>query len=170
LLNLSKAEQTLDFKLPSNLTFGADTNLRANAQGGEVSFKVVSGPATIDANGKLVATSGTGTLVVKAVTPGDANYRGAEAQQTITLAKAGQALNFEIGTAPTFLTGSTRSIPVVMGGSTAVSFSIKESDGRASLASGSLVIGKIYGANSFTIKASATEDGNYARSRSHSSK
>jgi hypothetical protein len=100
-------------------------------------------------------------VVVKAVTPGDANYRGAEAQQTITLAKAGQALNFEIGTAPTFLTGSTRSIPVVMGGSTAVSFSIKESDGRASLSSGSLVIGKIYGANSFTIEASATADGNY---------
>jgi hypothetical protein len=242
LLNLSKAEQMLDFKLPSNLTFGADTNLRANAQGGEVSFKVVSGPATIDANGKLVATSGTGTVVVKAVTPGDANYRGAEAQQTITLAKAGQsvrftlpgsltfgadtslsatkldsavvsfevlsgpakiengklvpesgtgtvvvkavtpgdanyrgaeaqqtinlakagqALNFEIGTAPTFLTGSTRSIPVVMGGSTTVSFSINETDGRAILTSGSLVIGKIFGANSFTLKASATGDGNY---------
>ncbi|NBS50316.1 MAG: hypothetical protein EBS97_06910 [Verrucomicrobia bacterium] len=243
LLNLSKAEQVLDFKLPSNLTFGADTNLRANKQGGEVSFEVVSGPARvdengrlvatsgtgtvvvkavtpgdanylgaearqtitlakagqsvsfglpasltfgdeigltaskldnakvsfevvsgparIDANGKLVATSGTGTVVVKAVTPGDANYLGAEARQTITLAKAGQALNFEIGTAPTFLTGSTRSIPVVTGGRTAVSFSIKESDGRASLASGSLVIGKIYGANSFTIEASVTEDGNY---------
>ncbi|NBV97844.1 MAG: hypothetical protein EBT30_09945, partial [Verrucomicrobia bacterium] len=84
LLNLSKAEQVLDFKLPSNLTFGADTNLRANKQGGEVSFEVVSGPARIDANGKLVATSGTGTVVVKAVTPGDANYLGAEARQTIT--------------------------------------------------------------------------------------
>ena len=42
-----------------------------------------------------------------------------------------------------------------------MSFLIKESDGRASLASGSLVIGKIYGANSFTIEASVTEDGNY---------
>jgi hypothetical protein len=125
-----------------------------------VSFEVLSGPAKIE-NGKLVPESGTGTVVVKAVTPGDANYRGAEAQQTITLAKAGQALNFEIGTAPTFLTGSTRPIPVVTGGRAAVRFSIKESDGRASLASGSLVIGKIYGANSFTIEASAAEDGNY---------
>jgi hypothetical protein len=161
-ITLAKAGQSVRFTLPGSLTFGADTSLSATKlDSAVVSFEVVSGPATIDANGKLVATSGTGTVVVKAVTPGDANYRGAEAQQTITLAKAGQALNFEIGTAPTFLTGSTRSIPVVMGGSTAVSFSIKESDGRASLASGSLVVGKIYGANSFTIKASATEDGNY---------
>jgi hypothetical protein len=160
-INLAKAGQSVRFTLPGSLTFGADTSLSATKlDSAVVSFEVLSGPAKIE-NGKLVPESGTGTVVVKAVTPGDANYRGAEAQQTINLAKAGQALNFEIGTAPTFLTGSTRSIPVVIGGSTAVSFSIKESDGRASLASGSLVIGKIYGANSFTIEARATEDGNY---------
>jgi hypothetical protein len=150
----------VNFALPSNLTFGTEAGLVAGVRGGEVSFEVVSGPADI-VGGKLVATSGTGTVVVRASTLGNDDYRGAAATQTINLAKAEQALNFEIGTAPTFLTGSTRSIPVVIGGSTAVTFSIKESDGRASLASGSLVIGKIYGANSFTIEASATEDGNY---------
>jgi len=158
-LTLTKAEQSINFALPSNLTFGANTDLRAVAQG-VVSFEVVSGPAEI-VGGKLVARSGTGSVVVKAVTLGDGNYLGANAEQTINLAKAGQALNFEIGTAPTFLTGSTRSIPVVIGGSTAVSFSINETDGRASLASGSLVVGKIFGADSFTLRATALENGDY---------
>ena len=160
-INLAKAGQRVNFALPSNLTFGENTGLSATKlDSAVVSFEVVSGPAEI-VGGKLVARSGTGSVVVKAVTLGDGNYLGANAEQTINLAKAGQALNFEIGTAPTFLTGSTRSIPVVIGGSTAVSFSINETDGRASLASGSLVVGKIFGADSFTLRATALENGDY---------
>ena len=158
---MAKAGQRVSFTLPGSLTFGTDTGLSATKlDSAVVSFEVVSGPAEI-VGGKLVARSGTGSVVVKAVTLGDGNYLGANAEQTINLAKAGQALNFEIGTAPTFLTGSTRSIPVVIGGSTAVSFSINETDGRASLASGSLVVGKIFGADSFTLRATALENGDY---------
>ena len=55
-------------------------------------FEVVSGPASV-VNGKLVATSGTGEVVIRS-TPGNENYLGADAVQTITLAKAGQSVNF----------------------------------------------------------------------------
>jgi len=161
-INLAKAGQSLSFGLPASLTFGDDTGLFASKlDSAKVSFEVVSGPATIDANGKLVATSGTGTVVVKAVTPGDANYRGAEAQQTITLAKAGQTLSFGNGPALSLLTGGTYTAPIPTGGLSDLSLSILETDGRAVLGSDSITIGKIYGANSFTLQANAFENANY---------
>ena len=163
---MAKAGQSVSFGLPASLTFGDDTGLFASKlDSAKVSFEVLSGPATIDANGKLVATSGTGTVVVKAVTPGDANYRGAEAQQTITLAKAGQTLSFGNGPALSLSTGGTYTAPIPTGGLSDLNLSILETDGRAVLGSDSITIGKIYGANSFTLRASASENTNYLKAQ-----
>jgi hypothetical protein len=109
----------------------------------------------------LVATSGTGSVVVKAVTVGDANYLGANAEQTINLAKAGQTLSFGNGPALRFSTGVTYSAPIPTGGLSDLNLSILETDGRAVLGSDSITIGKIYGANSFTLQANAFENANY---------
>ena len=163
-LTIFQAEQSVNFALPSNLTFGTEAGLVAGVRGGVVSFEVLSGPAKIE-NGKLVPDSGTGTVVVKAVTPGDANYRGAEAQQTITLAKAGQTLSFGNGPALSLLTGGTYTAPIPTGGLSDLNLSILETDGRAVLGSDSITVGKIYGANSFTMRASASENTSYLKAQ-----
>jgi len=160
-INLAKAGQRVNFALPSNLTFGENTGLSATKlDSAVVSFEVVSGPATIE-NGRLVATSGTGSVVVKAVTVGDANYLGANAEQTINLAKAGQTLSFGNGPTLSLSTGGTYSAPIPTGGLSGLNLSILETDGRAVLGSESITIGKIYGANSFTLQANAFENANY---------
>ena len=58
-------------------------------------------------------------------------------------------------------TGSTYSLPAVNVPPSSVSFSILETDGRAKLEGGFLSIGKILGANSFTVRASFPGSANY---------
>ena len=157
-LTLTKAEQSINFALPSNLTFGANTDLRAVAQG-EVSFEVVSGPATINANGKLVATSGTGTVVVKAVTPGDGNYRGAEAQQTITLAKAGQSVNFTFPTSLTYDT--TASLGATVTGAGSVTYELVNAADSSLVSISGGVLRATSGTGSVVVRATAAGDQNY---------
>jgi len=123
----------------------------------------LSGPAKIE-NGKLVPESGTGTVVVKAVTPGDANYRGAEAQQTITLAKAAQMLT--IDRPALALTGGAFTLAASGSMTGPVDFSILEKDGRANVRpDGVVTLGKILGANTFTIRADVAGSANYLSGR-----
>jgi len=160
-ITLAKADQSVSFTLPSNLTFNASTGLSATAlDSGTVSFTVLSGPGTIDGSGRLVATSGTGSVVVRATAVGDGNYNSAFQDQTITLSKANQVLNF--GTVPARLTGSSASLPVFGVQVGSPNFSVLETDGRATVDSVGLVsIGKILGADSFTLRAAAAGDNNY---------
>ena len=160
-VNLAKAGQSVRFTLPGSLTFGTDTSLSATKlDSAVVSFEVVSGPARIE-GGKLVATSGTGSVVVRAYTLGDDNYLGSSVTQAVNLAKAGQTLSFGNGPALRFSTGVTYSAPIPTGGLSDLNLSILETDGRAVLGSDSITIGKIYGANSFTLQANAFENANY---------
>ncbi|NBQ56130.1 MAG: hypothetical protein EBU36_05750, partial [Verrucomicrobia bacterium] len=162
-ITLAKAGQSVNFTLPSTLTYNTSTGLSATAQdsSGSVSFSLVSGPAKFELNGQLKALSGTGTVVVRATAAGDQNYSSAFAEQTIQLTKASQNLSFT--TVPSLLTGSSGSMPVLSGAQVgAPTFSILETDGRASIdSSGNLQIGKILGAASFTIHATAMGDSNY---------
>ncbi|NDA10119.1 MAG: hypothetical protein EBZ07_04640, partial [Verrucomicrobia bacterium] len=106
-ITLAKADQSVSFTLPSNLTFNASTGLSATAlDSGTVSFQVLSGPGTIDVNGNLVATSGTGSVVVRATAAGDSNYNGAFQDQTITLAKASQSVSLTVPSNLTFNTST----------------------------------------------------------------
>ncbi|NBS13437.1 MAG: hypothetical protein EBT57_01240, partial [Verrucomicrobia bacterium] len=160
-ITLAKADQSVSFTLPSNLTFNASTGLSATAlDSGTVSFTVLSGPGTIDGSGRLVATSGTGSVVVRATAAGDGNYNGAFRDQAITLTKANQNLNF--GTTAARLTGSSASLPVFGIQVGAPTFSILETDGRATVDTGGIVtVGKILGADSFTIRATAVGNDNF---------
>jgi hypothetical protein len=162
-INLAKAGQSVRFTLPGSLTFGADTDLSATKlDSAVVSFEVVSGPAKIE-GGKLVATSGTGSVVVKAVTVGDGNYFGANAEQTITLAKAGQTL--VIATPAPALSGGAFTLAASGSRTGPVAFSILDTDGRARLKDGVVTVGKILGADTFTVRADVAGSANYLGGR-----
>ncbi|NCZ96515.1 hypothetical protein EBZ02_05045, partial [bacterium] len=100
-LNVLKAGQSVSFGSVGSLAFGQSVDLVASALAGAVNYEVVSGPASL-VNGKLVASSGTGSVVVRAVTAGNDNYLGASAVQTITLAKADQSVSFTLPSNLTF--------------------------------------------------------------------
>ena len=102
ILNILKATQSVSFDSIGSLTFGQSANMVASALAGDVSFTVLSGPGTIDGSGKLVATSGTGSVVVRATAAGDGNYNGAFQDQAITLAKANQTVSFTLPSSLTF--------------------------------------------------------------------
>ncbi|NDC80871.1 MAG: hypothetical protein EB090_06370 [Verrucomicrobia bacterium] len=158
-LNVFKAPQNVFFGSVGSLAYGQEVNLVAAALGGNLVYEVVSGSASV-VNGKLVANSGTGTVKIRAVTLGDGNYLGASAEQTITLTKANQNLNF--GVVPARLTGSVASLPVSGVRVGLPNFSIFEADGRAAIDNAGVVsVGKILGADSFTLRVAVAEDNNY---------
>ncbi|MWN77005.1 T9SS type A sorting domain-containing protein, partial [Labilibaculum sp. A4] len=91
----SKENQTITFVALADKTFGDPAfELVASASSGlEVSFELVSGPATL--SGKELTLTGAGTVVVKAVQAGNENYEAAEAvSRTFTVNKASQDIAF----------------------------------------------------------------------------
>jgi hypothetical protein len=99
---VAKADQTISFaNLPNRLAGDAPFALNATASSGlPVSYKIVSGPATV--NGNLVTITGPGTVMVEAAQKGDANYKAATSVLKSFLVtnseKAVQAITF--GTLP----------------------------------------------------------------------
>ncbi|WP_320019542.1 endonuclease [Labilibaculum manganireducens] len=93
----SKESQTITFAALADKTFGDPAfELAASASSGlEVSFELVSGPATL--SGKELTLTGAGTVVVKAVQAGNENYEAAESvSRTFTVAgsKESQTITF----------------------------------------------------------------------------
>jgi parallel beta-helix repeat protein len=78
---IGKAAQTITFPTPANQLYGtAPFALTATASSGlTVTYRVVSGPATV--SGKLVTLTGTGTVTIEASQAGNANYNAAYAVQ-----------------------------------------------------------------------------------------
>jgi hypothetical protein len=88
-LTVTKASQTIAFGSVPNTTYGAGPfGISASSTSGlAVTFKVVSGPATVA--GGVVTVAGAGTVVLEADQAGNANYNAAPAvQQTFTVAQA----------------------------------------------------------------------------------
>jgi cyclophilin family peptidyl-prolyl cis-trans isomerase len=81
--------QNINLTPPPGVTFGAGpfTPTAAASSGLPVSFEIVSGPATLDANGVLTVT-GAGTVVLRAIQPGNAVYLAAATEQSFTVAPA----------------------------------------------------------------------------------
>ncbi len=165
-VSLLKAGQTVSFTLPANLTYDATTGLAATVTGaGNVTFELVN-PADASkvsiSGSSLKALSGTGTVQIRAVTTGDANFDVASAVQTLTLAKAAQNLNFT-GAALTPRAAGSNFIVSVAGVQVGTAgLSILETDGRASLdASGKVTVAKILGINSLTLRAVVGGNDNY---------
>jgi cyclophilin family peptidyl-prolyl cis-trans isomerase len=75
--------QTIRFTAPpAKLANAAPFDLAATATSKlPVSFELISGPATLGANGKTLTVTGPGTVVVKATQAGDATYLPATAVQ-----------------------------------------------------------------------------------------
>ena len=76
------ASQTITFNEITDKTFGAvPFALTATASSGlPVTFSIVSGPATI--SGNTITLTGAGTVVVKALQAGNANFKSAEEDRT----------------------------------------------------------------------------------------
>ena len=121
-LVISKAAQTITFNSLSNKTYGdAAFGLHATASSGlPVSFKLVSGPATV--SGNTVTLTGVGTVVVRASQAGGTNHNPAanvdrsfvvnKGQATLTLGGLahiynGLAKRATVATSPAGLTGVT---------------------------------------------------------------
>jgi hypothetical protein len=114
-VNPTNLSQTITFAALTNKTFGdAPFTVTATASSGlPVSFRIVSGPATV--SGNLVTITGAGTVTIEASQPGNATYNAATPiQQSFTVAKASQSITFgtlaskTFGDAP-FTVGATAS-------------------------------------------------------------
>ncbi|PKQ63072.1 hypothetical protein BZG02_09905 [Labilibaculum filiforme] len=94
--SVNKASQTIAFADLTDKIYGdAAFELVASASSElEVSFELVSGPATL--SGKEVSISGAGEIIVKAVQAGNENYEAAESvSRTFTVNKASQTIAFD---------------------------------------------------------------------------
>ncbi|MDQ3817288.1 MAG: Ig-like domain-containing protein, partial [Acidobacteriota bacterium] len=92
---VNKADQTITFNALSNKTYGdADFTLNALASSGlNVTFQIISGPATI--YGNTVHITGAGTVTVRASQSGDSNYNAApEVDGSFDVLKADQTILF----------------------------------------------------------------------------
>ncbi len=88
-LTITKANQTIAFTDPADVTFGAPNfNLVATSTSGlPVTFSVVSGPATL--SGNTVSITGAGTVLIQANQPGNVNFSAAApVQQSFVVSKA----------------------------------------------------------------------------------
>jgi hypothetical protein len=92
---MSKQTQTITFEPLANKTYG-DPSFTVNAttsSGLPVSFRIVSGPATV--SGNTVTITGAGVVTVEASQTGNTNYGAASpVQQSFTVAKASQTISF----------------------------------------------------------------------------
>ena len=89
-------QAALTFTPATPQAFAATQTLSATAGSGTgmVSFAVISGPGRIANGADLVADSGTGAIVVRALKASDALYESATALATVTCARAVQTIAF----------------------------------------------------------------------------
>jgi len=93
--DVQKATQTIDFAELANKTYGdAAFELAATSSSSEeVSFELVSGPATLA--GKTLTITGAGDVAIKATQVGNNNYLAVELNRSFKVLKADQTINFE---------------------------------------------------------------------------
>ncbi|MFM8654733.1 MAG: hypothetical protein ACKODZ_08430, partial [Verrucomicrobiota bacterium] len=162
-ITLGKAGQSVNFTLPSSLTYDTTASLGATVTGaGSVTYELVNAADSSKVSisgGVLRALSGTGSVQVRAVTAGDQNYNSALAEQTISLAKAVPMLSAQ-GAGTTANGNLVASLAGQFGGG--VTFSALETDGRVLVNSttGSVSLGRTL-ASSATINLIAAGNDNY---------
>jgi lysophospholipase L1-like esterase len=90
----SMLSQTITFDAVPEKTFGADAfDLTASASSGLlVSFRIVSGPATV--NGNLLTLTGAGVVSIEAMQPGNELYSPAALTRELMVLKASQTIDF----------------------------------------------------------------------------
>jgi hypothetical protein len=119
--DVTKSNQNISFPAIDNLTYytGLTMELGALATSGlEVSYTVVSGPATI--TGNILTITGTGEIWIRANQPGDASYNAAASVlQSFTVNKGPQTITINVQSGPlsalTQITAtSTSGLPVTL--------------------------------------------------------
>jgi hypothetical protein len=150
-----------------SLVFGHNLNVSAVAASGNQVTLGISGGCSLS-NGKIVATSGTGSCTLTASTPDGANYLGASAVRTINLSLASDSLTATVSVAGAAASDWATNQPTLRLDQTAAVVASSKSGKLVSLvASGPCTIanGKITptsGSGLCTISGSTAADGNIA--------
>lgn len=156
-LTVDQAEQTITFdpQAEIDITEGS-LLLEATASSGlQVSFSLVSGPATLDEN--TLTFTGTGEVLVKASQTGDLNYLAAEITQAILIvdaSKTDQTITFEEITDRVY----GDSFEVTASASSGLPVVLSVESGPASITGTTVAI---TGAGEVSIRASQTGDNTY---------
>lgn len=154
--NVLKADQTISFEALPAKTFGDDAfDFAATASSGlEVSYTLISGPATL--SGKTISITGAGSVTLEATQAGNDNYNSADTvQQTLTINKADQTISFEAVSDKTF---GDASFDISASASSSLEIIYTLVSGPATL-SGQTI--SITGAGSVTIEATQSGNDNY---------
>ena len=156
--NFSRLPQTITFDPLEDKTYGdAPFLLEATASSGlDVSFQIISGPASLDDN-ELTIT-GVGTVQVRAEQSGDIDYEPAPSVlQTFDVEKASQTITFNALEAKTY--GDDSFTLEATGGESSSPVTYESSNTDVATVDGNEVT--IVGAGSTTITASQVGDENY---------
>lgn len=157
--NIVKAAQTPVITSSATATYGANKTLSVSAASvfGAVTYQIVAGgtgSATI--SGNVLTPTKSGTVIITATAAGDANHNaGTSAQQTITIAKAERNASISYEAVMNYLKSQTLSIT---GNSEngAVTWSVTNVTGEASLSSTSVAAPKLNADRVGTVTVSAT--------------
>ena len=119
-----KADQTIAFTSapPASAVYNTTFPVAASASSGLAITISVGGVCSI-ASGVDTMTSGTGSCIVTAAQPGDANYNDAQEQATVAALQAAQTISFAVLTDVIFEVGGTRSLSASTTSGLTVSFS-----------------------------------------------
>ncbi|WP_436517214.1 Ig-like domain-containing protein [Ekhidna sp. To15] len=160
LFTLSKLDQTINFPEIADRSFDdfATVALSASATSGEdITYEVISGPATIVGNGEFVSFNGTGTIVVEATQAGNLTYNPAiPVRQSFTVNKADQNIIFSTISDRTFGAPDFTIDPRTV--SSELSVFSEVISGPATILGNTVTI---TGAGVVTIEARQTGNGNY---------
>ena len=155
--NVNKASQLVSFDPILDKAYGdAPFDLHASSSSGlEVSFAIVSGPATI--NDHTVTLTGAGTVIIRATQGGNSNYLEAIAvEHSFSTSKASQSVSF--ATLPVKTYGDA-AFELTATASSNLAVTYTSSNPEVATISGSIVT--IVGAGTVTITASQEGNPNY---------
>ena len=160
LTGTAKNDQTITFGNLASKTFGdTDFNLGASSSSGLAVIYSSSNTAVATISGNTVTIVGAGTTTITASQVGDANYIPVQKKQTLTINKADQIINFDLGANATKKFNEAFFRLSATGGTSGNLVSFTSSNTSVATISGNWVIIKKVGTT--TITASQTGNANY---------
>ncbi|WP_343303556.1 T9SS type A sorting domain-containing protein [Chitinophaga niabensis] len=129
-INVAKAAQEISFEAVPEKTFGDSAFvLHASSDAGlPVTFELVSGPGVL--TDSLVAITGAGSIIVRAIQAGNENYDSIAVEQAIVVHKAQQTITFDA--IPAKVKGQTVYLTATASSGLPVGFSIVSGNGNLS--------------------------------------
>lgn len=162
-LTVTKADQTINVTThaPASAVFGTSFTVAATASSGLPVVITTSGICSVDGQGKVTMSSGTGTCTVKYVQAGDANYNAApELTETVGGQKAAQTITVTTPAPSTAAFGD--SFTVAATASSGLDVTIAASGACAGSGSGSVTVNMTSGTGTCTVTYSQAGNDNYS--------